>query len=132
MYDPNLNYSMIHEDIMQAKDKHMPIKIMKFNKYKHKHSTWITQGLLKSFKYRDSLYKQLKMSNSNSPNYEVILTNFKTFNSILKKNICAAKKHYFELCFNCSKNYITNTWKIMNEILSKNKATNYFILKIMA
>ena len=39
---------ILHEDIMRAKVKHMPIKIMKFNKCKHKHSTWITQGLLKS------------------------------------------------------------------------------------
>ena len=43
-------------------------------------------------KYQDSFYKQLEITNSNSTNYEVILTNFKTFNSILKKNIRAAKK----------------------------------------
>ena len=77
---------------MRAKHKHMPIKIMKFNKYKHKYSTWITEGLLKSMKYQDSLYKQLEITNSNSTNYEVILTNYKTFNSILKKNTRAAKK----------------------------------------
>ena len=58
--DPNLNYSIIHEEIMRAKDKHMPIKIMKYNKYKHKHSKWITCGLLNSIKYRDSLYKKYK------------------------------------------------------------------------
>ena len=26
--DPNLNYNIIHEEIMRANDKHMPIKIM--------------------------------------------------------------------------------------------------------
>lgn len=46
---------------MRAKDKLMPIKITKFNKYKHKHSTWITQGLLKPIKHRGSFYKQLKL-----------------------------------------------------------------------
>ena len=127
--DPILNYSIIHKEIMQAKDKHVPIKIMTFNKCKHKHSAWITQSLLKYIKYQDSLYEELKMFNSNSPNYEVILTNFKTLNSVLKKNIRAAKKNYFELCFNRSKYDIRNTWKIINNILSKNKANKIFNFK---
>ena len=103
----------------------MPTKIMKFNKYKHKHCTCITQGLLKSTKYRDSLDKQFKMSISNSRNYKVVFTKFKTYNSILKKHIRAAKKNYFELCFNRSKNHIRNTWKIINEI----KANKIFYFK---
>ena len=115
---------------MRAKNTHMPIKIMKFNKYKHKHCICITQGLLKSTKYRDSLDKQFKMSTSNSPNYEVVLTNFKTYNSMLK-NIFEQqkKKHYFELCFNFPKHHFRKTWKIINEILSKNKANIIFYFK---
>ena len=49
--------------------------------------------------------------------------------SILKKNIHAAKKHYFELCVNHSKNDIRNTWKCIHEILSKNKANKIFYFK---
>ena len=109
---PILNYNIIHEEIMLATEKHMPIKIMKFNKYKHKHSTWITQGLLKSMKYRDSFYKQLKMSNSNSTNYEGILTNFKSFNSTLKKTISAAPKKVIL-------SYALNVPKMTLEILGK-------------
>ena len=85
----------MHEEIMRAKNKDMPIKIMKFNKYKLKNSTWITQGLLKSIRYRDILYKQLKMSDPKSPDYETANTILKTYNSILKRNIHAAKKNYF-------------------------------------
>ena len=84
--DPNLNYNIMHEEIMRAKNKYMPIKIMKFYKYKHKKSTWITQGLLKYIRYRDTLYKQLKMSDPNSPDYET--TNAI---SILKRTIRAVK-----------------------------------------
>ncbi len=32
--DPNLNYNTLYEKIQQAKLKHMPIKLVKFNKYK--------------------------------------------------------------------------------------------------
>ena len=61
--DTNINYEIIHDEIARAKNKCMPSKIVKFKKYKHKKSSWITQGLLKSIRYRDQLYKKLKLSN---------------------------------------------------------------------
>ena len=73
--DINLNYEMIN-----AKNKHMPCKLVKFNKYKHKKCTWITQGLLKSIRYRDKLYKQLRLSNPNSLHYDTLKFNLKTYN----------------------------------------------------
>ena len=90
----------MHEEIMHAKNKYMPIKIMKFNKYKHKNLTWITKGLQRSIRYWDTLYKQFKMSDPNSPDYETTNTILKTYNSILKRNIRAAKQIYFESQFN--------------------------------
>ena len=53
--DRNFNYEIIYEEILQAKNKHMPTKLVKCNKYKHKKSTWITQGLIKSIRYRDCI-----------------------------------------------------------------------------
>ena len=32
--DINLNYEMINDEILRAKNKHMPCKLVKFNKYK--------------------------------------------------------------------------------------------------
>ena len=96
-------------------------KLVKFNKYKHKKSSWITQGLLKSIRYRDKLYKKLKLTNPNSPNYDTIKTNLKTYNLILKQNIHSAKQIYYETCFHHFRNDIRNTWKTINEILTKNK-----------
>ena len=58
--DPNHNYNIIINEINQAKNKYMTSKLVKFNKYKHKMSTWITQGLLISIRYRDKLYKKTK------------------------------------------------------------------------
>ena len=104
----------------------MPSKLVKFYKHKHKKSTWITQGLLKSIQYGDKLYKQLKLTNPNSPNYETISINLKRYNGILKTNIHTAKQIYFESCFNRFKNDIRNTWKTINDFLSKTKAQNKF------
>ena len=82
-----LNYEMINDDILRAKNKHMPCKLVKFNKYKHKKSAWITLGLLKSIRYRDKLYKQLRLSNPNSLHYDTLKLNLKTYNLILKMKL---------------------------------------------
>ena len=66
------NYTTLCNEILRSKNKHMPSKWVKFNKYKHKKSSWITQGLLKSIKYRDKLYKRLKLTDPNSANYDTI------------------------------------------------------------
>ena len=84
----------------------MPTKLVKFNKYKHKESMWIAQGILRSIQYRDKLYKQLKLTHPNSSNYEIINVNLKTYNTTLKHTIRAAKKVYFENTFYRFKNHI--------------------------
>lgn len=69
------------------------------------------------------------MSNPNLPKYEVLLTNLKTYNSILKKNIRTAKQMYFESRFNRHKDDIRNTWKTIHEFISKNNTNNTFLFK---
>ena len=103
---------------------HMPTELVTFNKYKHKNLCGlITQGILRSIQYREKLYKQLKLTHPNSSNYVIININLKTYNTILKHNIRAAKKVYFENRFNRFKNDIKNTWTVINELISK-KQTN--------
>ena len=118
--DPNCNYDIIYKNITRAKTIHMPNKLIKFYRYKHKKSTWITRGLMTSIRYRDKICKQLKLTDPSSNNYETIKINLKTNNTILKKNIRAAKQIYFESRFSLFKNDIRNTWKTINECLSKN------------
>ena len=67
------------------------------------------------------MYKQLKLTNPSSNNYETIKINI-----ILKKNIRAARQNYFEYRFSLFKNDIRNTWKTINECLSKKHTKNSF------
>ena len=80
---------------------------------------WITQGILRAIQYRDKLYKQLKLTHPNSSNYGIFNINLNTYNTILKHTIRAAKKGYFENRFYRFKNDIKNTWKVINEFISK-------------
>ncbi len=42
------------------KIKHMPTKLIKYNKYKYKKSKWVTIGIIKSIPFRGNLYKKKK------------------------------------------------------------------------
>ena len=119
--DINANYDILHSAIKQAKNKHMPCKFIKFNKYKHKKSKWITRGLLKSIRSRDKLYARLKRLQPNTIEHNTLLINLKTYNNILKRSIRTAKTLYFEITFQKFKYDIRNTWKTLNDILSRNK-----------
>ena len=51
--DPNTDYEKFEKIITKTYDKHFPEKRVKFNKYRHKRSNWITSGILKSIEFRD-------------------------------------------------------------------------------
>ena len=126
--DPNVTYSVLHTVIQNAKDRHLPSKLVKFDKHKHKKSKWITYGIIKSIQYRDNLYKNLKTSDPLSLEYFILKTNLATYNTILKKSIRIAKSNYYHALFDKFKNDIRGTWKCINEILNKTKRKKVFPL----
>ena len=56
------NFLTIYTKLM---DKHMPKQRIKFNKYKHKQSNWITKGIINSIKHRDMLVAKLNKQTCN-------------------------------------------------------------------
>ena len=78
--NPNNNYNILINKLTQEKEIHMPDKIVKFKKHKHKKTTWITTGIIKSIKYRDNLYLRLKHTDPNTATYVDIKTNLRTYN----------------------------------------------------
>ena len=45
--DPNHNYEILTQQFQHAKQKHLPNKLTKFNKYRHKKNKWFTNFLLR-------------------------------------------------------------------------------------
>ena len=70
-------------------------------------------------RFRDNLYKKIKLTNPASIEYETLRINLKTYNKILRTSICAAKQQFLAFTFEKYKSDIKNTWKTINEILSK-------------
>ena len=65
---PDINYEILHNAIENAKNKHLPIKFVKYDKHKHRKTKWISQGILK---FIDKLYKKLKLTRPQSQEYMI-------------------------------------------------------------
>ena len=96
---------------------------MKFNKYKHKQSDWITQGILQSMRFRDTLYRRMKHTPTHLPNYTTLKNNLKVYNRILRTIIKEAKAKYYELEFAKYNRDIKKTWDIIKSVI--NRETHY-------
>ena len=83
MANPNENYNRLEDEIINLINIHLPTKIVKYKKHKHKKSQWITSGIVKSISFRDNLYKKLKQTPQDSQNFQNLKTNLKTYNKIL-------------------------------------------------
>ena len=57
--DHEENYDIMLKLLFTAKEKHLPKKMVKFDKRKHKKAKWMTNGLLKSINTKDRLYNKL-------------------------------------------------------------------------
>ena len=57
--DPNLNFDRFMEHFMKLKEQHLPKKVVRFDRKKHKINPWLTAGILKSINSKDKLYKTL-------------------------------------------------------------------------
>ena len=124
--DPNTSYNIIESTVQNLKTKHLPEKLTKYHKHKHKLSQWMTTGILKSIKYRDMLYKKLKQQPDNTSDYISMKVNLKTYNNILNKSIRQAKKTYYHKEFLKYKTDIKKTWTTIKGILNKSNAKSDF------
>ena len=119
--DPNQNFDKLHQKISEQKCKHLPWKLVKFNKYRHKNNRWITHGVIKSIKYRDKPYRNLKNASKDSISYFELKNKLSVYHKILRKTIREAKYIYYNQQFEESRKNVRKTWSTINEIISRTK-----------
>ena len=90
--DPNSYYKILAQQLQYAKEKHLPTRKLKFNKYEHKQQKWLTNGILKSLKTKNKLYKILQQTKTEDFEvFELIKIRFLRFRRILRQSINEAK-----------------------------------------
>ena len=117
--DPNKNCSIFEDIISNAKHKHLQPKTVRFKRYKHKLSPWMTKGILVSIKLRDKLFCRLKSTQETSPHYAVLKYNLSEYKTLLKKIIRLAKTKYYDEQFDKNKANSRLVWATIIEIKLK-------------
>ena len=130
--NPNDSYTLLEQKIKEGQDLYIKPKLIKFKRYKHKMSPWITPGILNSIKFRDRLYKKLRGTDPASTLHCTLQTNLRTYRSILQRNIRLAKIAYYGEKFNKNVSNTKETWSTINQLLNKCKNKkefpNYFTI----
>ena len=130
--DPETNYNIFEAIIDNHRTKCFPNKIIKFNKLKHKQNNWISIGILKSIKFRNDLYRRMRISPPDGEAHNIIAVNLHTYNKILRRTIRLAKRNYYHNLFKKSSNNIKQTWTEINIMLNKAKnkvkIPDYFLI----
>ena len=122
--NPSHNFSILNNIIMSAIKKHLPSKIVRYNKYKHKKTKWVTDGIIRSIKMRDQLYAELKNLDITDNEFDRRKETLREYNRILKLSIRNAKKLYYHSCFNKYRDDVKKTWQTINNLIKSKETDN--------
>ena len=117
--DPEENYDIMLKLLSTAKEKHLPKKMVKFDKRKHKKANWMTNGLLKSINNKDRLYKKLIRTDMDDLQYVTLKNEFTAFKNTLRRSINEAKRLYYLRTFALYKNDVKQTWFVIKDTLQR-------------
>ena len=124
--DPNISYNKLESIIQSSREKFLPVKIVKFKKYKHKISPWMTNGILSSMREKDKLYKKLKKTSHQAHDYPLLENKSKLYCSMTQKCIRLAKSSCYHTQFEKYKCDIKKTWSQINELVHKKDKKSEF------
>ena len=113
--DPSCAYKIFIDKYVAIYDRCFPLKKKKAKRFNIR-KPWFTKGLAKSVKKKNMLYKCL-LNNPNSSN-EIA---YKSYKNKLTHSLRVAKRLYYEKQIEKLKSNVKATWKVLSEILNRNK-----------
>ena len=132
--DPLITYDQqFSNKLDEVINTHFPLKVVKFNKHKHKKCKWMTNTctLLTEIKKRDELYRSLNSTKPEKYNYTVKEAEIKVKVKEVRKLKRETKAEYYNLEFNKSKNDIKKTLETIADVMSKSKINSQLISILM-
>ena len=119
--DPNDNYALFESIVVDTKSKYLASKTVRFKKYKHRLSPWITDGILHSIKYRDQLFREVRSVPNGTDLHLSLSVNLSAYQAILKKTIRLTKWKYYADQFEKNKSNIRQTWSTIKKFKQEKK-----------
>ena len=124
---PQDNYEIFASLVKLANEKHLPSKIVKYNKRKHMKSKWMTDGILKSINTKGKLYKILIQTDIEDEHlYTRLKSELITHRTVLRRNIRESKRMYHTRTFELYiyKKIFKKTCFVINSTFSRKKKCN--------
>ena len=123
------NESNVNDDISkffqlsnEIIDNLAPLRKITNKEYKLKSKPWITNGILKSIKVRDSIYRRL-MKAKNQIRKENLQHRLRHYKNKIKNLIRSSKHNYFKKYFADNNKNAKKLWEGINEIISSKTKT---------
>ena len=120
--NPIDNYKIVSTLLQTEKNKHIPKRIVKFNKRRHKKERWMTNELLAKIVIKNEMYVDWKTTPVTSEHFERVKLRFKGYEKLVLKEIEIAKREYFGRGFAAYRSDMKKTWQVISETLSKKKS----------
>ena len=113
--DPNEMWDVWKDKFMNCLDKHAPQRKKRIG---NRRSPWINNELLRKMYKRDFLKKKAEKSGD-----QTIWEEFKCQRNLVNNSVKAAKREYFSRNIENSKGDLRKTWKLINELSSRQQKT---------
>ena len=120
--DPDLAIKKFLQIIIDATNKHAPLRKLSRKEMKLKSKPWITKGLLKSISTKNKLFQQCYKQNN-----PFLVAKYKSYLNTLTKIKEIAKRNYYQNELTTHRGDLAKQWKIINEIICHKKASNEVI-----
>ena len=118
--DVNHVMDLFLKQLKEILDETCPVKKISLRRYQSPNKPWITEGMLRSIKFKTQLFRR----QLNCPSDENI-SEFKRYKSQLSKILRLEKKNYYEREFEKVRFSPKKTWFLINEFLSKRKDQSF-------
>ena len=115
--DPNHSFENVDKKINEIINAHAPLKKLSKKDFKLQAKPWITSGILKSIKRRDSLLRQY-INTKDAVHKDDIHAQYKTLRNKIIKLIKQSKKSFYQNYFAEKANDIRNTWIGIKNIIN--------------
>ena len=102
---------------------------MRFNKYRHEISPWITDESLASIRHRDKLYYKKAKILTTDANYHILESNLKMYKRVLNQAIRKAKRDCYQNMLTKYKHDLKKTWSTFNTLQYRNKIMMRVLIK---
>ena len=111
--DVNARYDTFVQIFESAYNECLPVKVIKVQIQNNRYKPWITNGIKKSTKQREKLYKSWLVSRSEDAKMK-----HRSYRNKLTHIIRCAKNKYYLNRFTAVKDDLRKTWKLINNVIS--------------